>query len=103
LQYIGPFGSDSHSQIFVGISQKGSYLGSYLTKSNPKAKNGVHENSDVYLKYSYKQVYENTAIENGIILVDKEGQPVGVSLIRDFIAPATNIEVQIPSGTSSGG
>jgi hypothetical protein len=32
----------------------------------------------------------------------RDSQPVGVSLISDFIALATNIEVHIPSGTSSG-
>jgi hypothetical protein len=103
LQYIGPSGSNSHPQTPVGVLQKGSHSGSYSTESNLKAENGIHENSDAYLRYSHKQAYKNTAIEDGIILVNKKGQPVGVSLIRDFTAPATNIEVQIPSGTSFGG
>jgi hypothetical protein len=103
LQYIGLFGSDSHPQTFVGVSQKGSHSGLHSTKSNPKTENGVHENSDAHLRCSYKQAYENTAIGDGTILVDEEDQPVGVSLTRDFTAPAINIEVQIPSGTSSGG
>jgi hypothetical protein len=103
LQYIGPFGNDSHSQTFIKVSQKGSHLGSYSTESNPEAKNGVRENSNAHLRYSYKQAHKNTAIGNGTILVDKKGQPMGVSLIRNFTAPATNIEVQIPSGTSSDG
>jgi hypothetical protein len=103
LQYIGPSGSDSHPQISVKVSQKGSHSGLYSTESNPEAENGVHENFDADLGYLYKQVHKNTAIGDGTILVDKKGQPVGVSLIRDFTALATNIEVQIPSGTSSGG
>jgi hypothetical protein len=103
LQYIGPPGSDSHSQTSVGVSQKGSYSGSYSTKLNPKAENKVHENSDAYLGCSYEQAYENTAIADGTILVNKEGQPVGVNLTKDFTASATNIEVQIPLGTSSDG
>jgi hypothetical protein len=103
LQYIGLFGSDSHPQIPVKISQKGSHSGSYSTELNPKAENGVYKNSDAYLGCSHKQAYENTAIGDGTILVDEKGQPVGVNLIKDFTASATNIEVQIPSGTSSGG
>jgi hypothetical protein len=103
LQYIGPFESDSHPQTPVGVSQKGSYLGLHSTELNPKAENKVYENSDAHLKCSYKQVHKNTAIGDSIILVDEKGQPVRVSLIRDFIASATNIEVQIPSGTNSGG
>jgi hypothetical protein len=103
LQYIGPFGNDSHPQTSVGISQKGSHSGSYSTESNPKAENEVHKNSDAHLGYSHKQAHKNTAIGDGIILVDEEGQPVGVSLIRDFTVLATNIKVQIPSGTSSDG
>jgi hypothetical protein len=103
LQYIGLFGNDSHPQIPIGVSQKSSHSRSYSTKSNPKAENGVHKNSDAHLGCSYKQAYKNTAIGDGTILIDEKGQLVGVSLIRDFTAPATNIEVQIPSGTSSGG
>jgi hypothetical protein len=102
LQYIGPFGSDSHSQIFIRVSQKGSHLGLYLKESNPEAENGVYENFDAHLRCSYKQAYENTAIGDGTILVNEEGQPVGVNLINDFTILATNIEVHIPSGTSSG-
>jgi hypothetical protein len=103
LQYIGLFGNDSHSQTFVKVSQKGSHSGLYSTESNPKAENEIHKNSDAHLKCLYKQAHKNTAIANGTILVNEKGQPVGVNLIRDFTAPATNIEVQIPSGTSSGG
>jgi hypothetical protein len=102
LQYIGPFGNDSHPQIFVKILQKGSHLGSHLKESNPKAENGVYKNFNTHLKCSHKQAYKNTAIGNGTTLVDKKGQPVGVSLTNDFTASATNIEVHIPSGTSSG-
>jgi hypothetical protein len=103
LQYIGPPGNDSHPQTPVGISQKGSHSGLYSTKSNPEAENGVHKNFDAHLRYLYKQAYKNTAIGNGTILINKKGQPVGVSLIRNFTASAINIEVQIPFGTSSGG
>jgi hypothetical protein len=102
LQYIGPSGNDSHPQTFVKVSQKGSHLGSHSEELNPKAENGVHENFDAHLRCLHKQAYENTAIGNGTILVNKEDQPVGVSLINDFTASATNIEVHIPSGTSSG-
>jgi hypothetical protein len=103
LQYIGPPGNDSHPQTSVGALQKGSHLGSHSTKSNPEAENGIYENSDAYLGCLHKQAYKNTAIGDGTILVNKENQPIKVSLTRDFIAPATNIEVQIPSGTNSGG
>jgi hypothetical protein len=103
LQYIGLFGNNSHSQTFIGVLQKGSHSGLHSTELNPEAENGVYKNSDAYLKCSYKQVYKNTAIADGTILIDKKGQPVGVNLTKDFIAPATNIEVQIPFGTSSGG
>jgi hypothetical protein len=102
LQYIGPSGNNSHPQTFVGVSQKDSYLGSHLEESNPKAENGVHKNFNAHLKYSHKQAYENTAIGNGTILINKKEQPVGVSLISNFTALATNIEVHIPFGTSSG-
>jgi hypothetical protein len=102
LQYIGPSGSDSHPQTFVKVSQKGSHLGFHSKKPNPKAENGVHKNFDAHLKYSHKQAHKNTAIGNGTILVNEKGQAVGVNLINDFTAPATNIEVHIPSGTSSG-
>jgi hypothetical protein len=102
LQYIGLFGNDSHPQIPVGVSQKSSHLGLYSTELNPEAENGVHKNSDAHLRYSYEQAYENIAIGDGTILVNEKGQSMGVSLIRNFTAPATNIEVQIPSGTSSG-
>jgi hypothetical protein len=101
LQYIGLSGNDSHPQTPVGISQKGSHSESYSKKSNPKAENGIHENFDAHLRCLHKQAHENTAIGDGTILVDKEGQPVGVSLINDFTTPATNIEVHISSGTSS--
>jgi hypothetical protein len=101
LQYIGPSGSDSHPQTFIKVSQKGSHSRSHSKESNPKAENGIHKNFDAHLKYSHKQAYKNTAIKNGTILVNEKGQPVGVSLINDFIAPATNIEMHIPSGTSS--
>jgi hypothetical protein len=84
LQYIGPFGNDSHPQTSVGVSQKGSHSGLHSTESNPEAENGVHENSDAHLGCSHEQAHENTAIGDGTILVDEEGQP-------------------IPSGTSSGG
>jgi hypothetical protein len=103
LQYIGPPGNDSHPQTSVEVSQKGSHSGLHSTKLNPEAENRVHENSDAHLKCSHKQAYKNTAIADGIILVDEKGQPMGVNLIRDFTAPATNIEVQIPSGTNSDG
>jgi hypothetical protein len=103
LQYIGLFGNDSHPQTPVGILQKSSYSRLYSTKSNPKAENEVHKNFNAHLRYSHKQAYENTVIEDSTILVNEKGQPVGVSLIKDFTAPATNIEMQIPSGTSSGG
>jgi hypothetical protein len=103
LQYIGPPGNDSHPQIPIKVSQKGSHLRLYLTKSNPEAENEVHKNSNAHLGCSYKQAYKNIAIGDGIILVNEKSQLVRVSLIKDFIAPATNIEVQIPSGTSSGG
>jgi hypothetical protein len=102
LQYIGPPGNDSHSQTSIGVSQKGSHLKLHSTELNPKAENKVHKNSDAHLRCSHEQAHKNTAIGDGIILVDEKGQPVGVSLIRDFTAPATNIEMQIPSGTSSG-
>jgi hypothetical protein len=103
LQYIGPFGNDSHPQIPVKVSQKGSHSGLHSTKSNPKAENEVYKNSDAHLRCSHKQAHKNTAIGNGTILVNEKGQPVGVSLIKNFTAPATNIEVQIPSETSSDG
>jgi hypothetical protein len=103
LQYIGLFGNNSHPQTFVGISQKGSHLGSHSTKSNPETENEVYKNSDAHLRCSHEQAHKNTAIADGTILVDKKGQPVGVNLTRDFTAPATNIEVQIPSETSSDG
>jgi hypothetical protein len=102
LQYIGLFGNDSHPQTPVGISQKSSHLGSHSKESNFKAENEVHENFDAHLEYSYKQAYKNTAIGDGTILVNEKGQPVGVNLISDFTASATNIEMHIPSGTSSG-
>jgi hypothetical protein len=102
LQYIGPSGNDSHSQTFVEVSQKDSHSESHSKKSNLKAENGVHENFDAYLRCSHEQAYKNIAIGDGTILVNEKGQPVGVSLINDFIASATNIEVHIPSGTSSG-
>jgi hypothetical protein len=102
LQYIGPSGSDSHPQTPVKVLQKGSHLGSHSKKSNLKAENGIYENFDAYLRCSYKQAHENIAIGNGTILVNEKSQPVGVNLINDFIASAINIEVHIPSGTSSG-
>jgi hypothetical protein len=102
LQYIGLSGNDSHSQTFVKVLQKGSHSGLYLKESNPKAENRVHKNFDAYLGCLYKQAYKNTAIGNGTILVDKEDQLVKVNLISDFTASAINIEVHIPSGTSSG-
>jgi hypothetical protein len=103
LQYIGPPGNDLHPQTIIEVSQKGSHSRLYSTKSNPEVENGVYENFDAYLKCSYKQIYKNTAIEDGTILVNKKGQPVGVSLIKNFIASAINIEMQIPSGTSFNG
>jgi hypothetical protein len=102
LQYIGLFENNSHPQTFIKVLQKGSHSGSYLKKSNPKAENEVHKNFDAHLKCSYKQAHKNTAIRNSTILVNKEGQPVGVNLTNDFTALATNIEVHIPSGTSFG-
>jgi hypothetical protein len=101
LQYIGPSGNNSHPQTSVGVSQKGSHLGSYSTELNPKTENEVRENSDAHLGCSHKQAHENIAIGDGTILINEKGQPVGVSLTKNFTAPATNIEVQIPSGTSS--
>jgi hypothetical protein len=100
MQYIGLFGNNSHPQTFVKVSQKGSHLGSHSKELNPKAENGIYKNFDAHLKCLYKQAYKNTAIGNGTILVDEKGQPVGVSLISDFIVPATNIEVHISSGTT---
>jgi hypothetical protein len=102
LQYIGPSGNDSHPQTFIKVLQKGSHLGSYLKESNPKAENGIHKNFDAHLRCLHKQAHKNTAIGDGTILIDKKSQPVGVSLTNDFIAPATNIEVHIPSEMSSG-
>jgi hypothetical protein len=103
LQYIGPSGNDSHSQTSVEVSQKGSYLGSYSKESNPKAENRVYKNFDAHLKCSHKQANKNTAIGNGTILVNKKGQPMEVSLINDFTALATNIEVHVSFETNSGG
>jgi hypothetical protein len=103
LQYIGLFGNNSHPQTSVKVSQKGSHLRSHSTESNPEAENGVHKNSDAHLRYSHKQIYKNIAIGDGTILIDEKGQPMGVSLIRNFTASATNIEVQIPFGTNSDG
>jgi hypothetical protein len=100
LQYIGLFGNNSHPQIPVGVSQKGSHSVLYSKKSNLKAENKVHKNFDAYLRCSYKQVYKNIAIKDGTILVDKKDQPVGVGLISNFIASAINIEVHIPFETS---
>jgi hypothetical protein len=102
LQYIGPFGNDSHPQIFVEISQKNSHSRLHSKESNPKAENRVHKNFNAHLKCSHKQAHKNTAIKNGTILINKKNQPVGVSLINDFTAPAINIKMHIPSGTSSG-
>jgi hypothetical protein len=102
LQYIGPFGNDSHSQTSVGVLQKGSHSGLYSKELNPKAKNRVYKNFNAHLRCLYKQAHKNTVIGNGTILVDKKGQPVRVSLINDFTASAINIEMHIPSGTSSG-
>jgi hypothetical protein len=102
LQYIGLSGNNSHSQTPVEVSQKDSHSGSHSKESNPKAENGVHKNFNAHLGCSHKQAHKNTAIENDTILVNKEGQPVEVNLINDFTASATNIEVHIPSGTSSG-
>jgi hypothetical protein len=102
LQYIGLFGSDSHPQTSVKVLQKGSHLGLYLKELNLKAENKIHKNFNAYLKYSHKQAYKNIAIGDGTILINKKGQPVKVNLTNDFIAPATNIEMHIPSGTSSG-
>jgi hypothetical protein len=101
LQYIGPPGSDSHSQTSVEVLQKGSYSGLYSKELNPEAENGIHKNFDAHLRCLHKQAHKNTAIGDGTILVDEKGQPVGVNLTSDFTAPATNIEVHIPSGTSS--
>jgi hypothetical protein len=102
LQYIRPFENDSHSQTPIEVSQKGSHLGSHSKELNPKAENEVYKNFDAHLKCSHKQAHKNTAIENSTILVNKKGQSMGVNLTNDFIAPATNIEVHIPFGTSSG-
>jgi hypothetical protein len=103
LQYIGPPGNDSHPQTFIKVSQKGSHLRLYSTELNPEIENGIYENSNAHLRYSYEQAHKNTIIGNSTILVNKKGQLVGVSLTKNFTAPATNIEVQIPSGTSFGG
>jgi hypothetical protein len=102
LQYIGPSGNDSHPQTFVKILQKSSHSRLHSKELNPKAENGIHKNFDAHLKCSHKQAHKNTAIKDGTTLVDKEGQPVEVSLTNDFTALATNIEVHILSGTSSG-
>jgi hypothetical protein len=102
LQYIGLPRSNSHPQTSVGVSQKGSHSKSYLKELNPKAENGVHENFNAHLRYLHEQAYKNIAIKDGTILVNEKGQPVEVSLINDFTTSATNIEVHIPSGTSSG-
>jgi hypothetical protein len=101
LQYIGPFGNNSHSQTSIKVLQKGSHSRLYLKELNSKAENGVHKNFDAYLKCLHKQIYKNIVIENGTILVNEKGQPVGISLINNFTASATNIEVYIPSGRSS--
>jgi hypothetical protein len=85
LQYIGPSRNDSHSQTFVEILQKGSNLKLYSKESNPKAENGIHENFDAYFECLYKQAHKNIAIENGTILVNKEGQPMGIRLTNNFI------------------
>jgi hypothetical protein len=102
LQYIGLFGNDSHSQIFVKILQKSSHLGLYSKELNFKAENEVHKNFNAHLRYLYKQAYKNIAIGDGTILVNKKSQLVGVNLINDFIALTINIEVHILFGTSSG-
>jgi hypothetical protein len=102
LQYIGLFGNNSHPQTFVGVSQKGSHLGSHSKESNPKAENEVHKNFNAHLRCSHKQVYKNTAIKDGTILVNKKDQLMEVNLINNFTALATNIEVHILSETSSG-
>jgi hypothetical protein len=102
LQYIGLFRNDSHLQIFIKVSQKGSHSGLYLKKSNFKTENEVYKNFDAYLKCLYKQAYKNITIGNGTILVNEKSQPVGVSLISDFTASAINIKMHIPFGTSSG-
>jgi hypothetical protein len=101
LQYIGPPGNNSHPQTPVEISQKSSHSGSHSKKSNTKAENGIHKNFDAHLKCSHKQAHENTAIKDSTILINKKGQPVKVNLTNDFTTLATNIEVHIPSGTSS--
>jgi hypothetical protein len=74
LQYIGPFGSNSHPQTSIGVLQKGSHLGLYLKELNPKAENKVHKNFDAHLGCSHKQAYKNTAIGDGTILIDEKGQ-----------------------------
>jgi hypothetical protein len=102
LQYIGPFRNNSHPQTSVKVSQKGSHLRSHSKELNPEAENGVYENFDAYLGCSHEQAHKNIAIRNGTILINEEGQLVGVNLISDFIASATNIEVHISSGTSFG-
>jgi hypothetical protein len=102
LQYIGLFGNNSHSQIFVRVLQKSSHSGLYSKKLNPKAENEIHKNFDAHLKCSHKQAYKNTVIGDGTILIDKKNQPIKVSLINNFTALVTNIEVHIPFGTSSG-
>jgi hypothetical protein len=102
LQYIGPSGNDLHPQTFIEISQKNSHSRLYSKKSNPKAENGINKNFNAYLKCSYKQVHKNIAIRNGIILINKKGQLVEVSLINNFTVLATNIKEHIPFGTNSG-
>jgi hypothetical protein len=101
LQYIGPSGNNSHPQTPIEVLQKSSHSGSHSKKSNPKAENGIHKNFDAYLRCSHKQAHKNTAIRNGTILVNKKGQLMEVNLTNDFTASATNIEMHIPSGTSS--
>jgi hypothetical protein len=73
LQYIGPFGNDSHPQTPIEVSQKSSHLKSHLKELNPEAENEIHKNFDAYLGCSHKQAYKNTAIGNGTILVDEKG------------------------------
>jgi hypothetical protein len=102
LQYIGPFGNDSHPQTLIKVLQKSSHSGSHSKELNLKAENEIYKNFDAHLRYSYKQAHKNTAIEDNTILINEKSQPMGVSLINNFIAPVINIDIHIPSGTSSG-
>jgi hypothetical protein len=102
LQYIGHPGNNSHPQTPVKISRKNSNLRLHSKELNSKAENGIHNNSDAHFGCSHNQAHENTVIGNGTILVNEKNHPVRINLTNDFTAPAINIKVHVPSGTSSG-